>query len=174
MACPLAPRETWARGNHLSDAESALPGGGKPYPPISRTGAGAQQARGAQPHRGWSLCLCRSVSPSHPGEALLPTPTPAGVPRRDWMGLSEPSLYPTSPGSQCGQNKPSPQPTFQGRQDPQPQPPRQGFFTLYVGNSGVLTAPHMSGTCAHQQAFAHAVPQSRCPSIPLTPCPSAS
>lgn len=76
MACPLAPRETWARGNHLSDAESALPGGGKPYPPISRTGAGAQQARGAQPHSGWSFCLCRSASPSHPGETLLHTPTP--------------------------------------------------------------------------------------------------
>lgn len=31
MARPLAPREMWARGNHLSDAESALPGvGGSP------------------------------------------------------------------------------------------------------------------------------------------------
>ena len=31
MAWPLAPREMWARGNHLSDAESALPGvGGSP------------------------------------------------------------------------------------------------------------------------------------------------
>lgn len=49
---------------------------GEPNPPISRSGASAQQARGAQTLRGWSLCLYRSASPNHPGEEapLLPSP----------------------------------------------------------------------------------------------------
>lgn len=72
MAWLLAPRESWARGNHFSDAESAPPEAGESNPPISRTGASAQQARGAQPHRSWSLCLCRSASPSHPGKGDPP------------------------------------------------------------------------------------------------------
>ena len=48
-------------------------------PPISRTGASAQQAGGAALQK-LSLCLCRSASPSHPGEGALLLPLPLPLP----------------------------------------------------------------------------------------------
>ena len=154
MAWPLASRESWARGNHLSDAESASPEAGESNPPISRTGASAQQARGAQPHRSWSLCLCRSASPSHPGKWTPPPLLPLPLGQAGPASLSP--LPPPPPHAPSARRiKSRPRPGIQGHQDPPHQPPHQLLHPV----PRRLQSPHcslMSSTHTDHWAFVHA------------------
>lgn len=74
-------------------------------PPISRTGASAQQARGGHsPTEAEPLSLQISLSkPPRRG-----APSPSLTPGLNWACLSKPSSYPNFSGSQCQQNKPRP------------------------------------------------------------------
>lgn len=148
-----------ARGNHLSDAEPALPeGGGQPTDQQNWRQCPAGEG-GTAPQE---LSLSAHISLSKPPRRGGPSPSPG----LSWACLSKPSLCPTFPGSQSRQNKPRSQPGFQGLQDlpeQHPHPEPRQLQSSHCSSDVQCNADHW--------AFAHATPPVQIPSVLPTPCP---
>lgn len=113
-------------------------------PPISRTGARCPAGKGGHsPTEAEPLSLQISLS-------KLPrrgAPSPSLAPRLSRACLSKLSSYPTFSGSQCQQNKPRPQPGFQGQQDPPDQHPHQLIHPVLRQFQGPHCSSHVQYTC---------------------------
>lgn len=135
-------------GNHLSDAESAPPEG--VAQPTNRqnwrqcpAGKGGTAPQKLEP-------LSPQISLSKPPRRRGP-PSPSADPGLGWACLSEPSLYPTSPASQCQQNNPRPQSSFQGHQNLPREPPHQLLHPV----PRQLQSPHCSAMPVLMRTIGH-------------------
>lgn len=138
-------------GTTFQTLSQLLPEGGA-LPSYQLNPCQCPAGKGGTAHRSWSLCLCRSVSPSHPDKGGLSSPC-------SWAKLSLLLILPPQVPSASTISQASA--WLQGHQNPPAQPRHQ-----------LLAASQMPGTHADCQAFAHAAPRARCPSMPPTPCPA--
>lgn len=95
MARPLAPREMRARGNHLSDAESAQPGvGGSPTHQSAELAPVPSRQGGHSPIEAGACVSADQLLQATQARGHPPTPTP----RPGWACLCEPSHVPRLSG----------------------------------------------------------------------------